>query len=121
MKITTALLALALSTGISLAQTTTTTEETTTTDASGASSTTTTTQTSTGTLHEYSPGKTFVLKETSGPINYRYGQSVTYVTKSGQTLTEEQVRTRVKVGAPVSVQYATEGETRVVNRIVIED
>ncbi|TLD69439.1 hypothetical protein FEM03_17500 [Phragmitibacter flavus] len=121
MKLTTTLLALALSTGISLAQTTTTEETTTTTDGAGGTTTTTTTQTSTGTLHEYSPGKTFIVKETSGPMNYRYGQSVTYVTKSGQTLTEEQVRTRVKVGVPVSVQYATEGETRVVNRIIIAD
>lgn len=83
--------------------------------------TTTKTTTSTGTVHEYSPGSTFIVKEETGPVNYRYGKSVTYVTKSGKTLTDDQVRTRIKVGAPVSVHYITEGDHRVVNRVVIAD
>ncbi len=88
-----------------------------------AAETTTTTQTttSTGTLHEYTPGTTFVVKETSGPVKYRYGKSVTYVTKKGKTLSEDQVKARIRVGVPVSVQYSTEGETRVVNRVEIDD
>jgi hypothetical protein len=88
-------------------------EETTTT--------TTKTTTSTGTISEYTPGSAFVVKETSGPVKYRYGKKVTYVTKSGKTLSDAEVRTRIKVGSPVSVQYATEGEDRVISRVEIDD
>jgi hypothetical protein len=42
-----------------------------------------------------------VLKETSGPRHYRFGKTVTYVTRSGKVLDEDVVRTRVKVGVPV--------------------
>jgi hypothetical protein len=83
--------------------------------------TTTTTRTSTGTISEYSPGSAFVVKETSGPVSYRYGETITYVTRSGKTLTDDEVRTRVKVGIPVNVRFSTEGEDRIINRIEIED
>lgn len=82
---------------------------------------TTTTTTSTGTISEYTPEKTIIVKETSGPVTYRYGKSVTYVTKKGKTLTADEVKTRIKVGIPVTVSYATEGETRVVNRVEVDD
>jgi hypothetical protein len=83
--------------------------------------TTTKTTTSTGTIAEYSPGTTFVVKETSGPVTYRYGKKVTYVTKSGTVIPEAELKTRIRVGSPVSVDYVTEGENRVVNKIVIDD
>ena len=83
--------------------------------------TTTTTRTSTGTITEYSPGSAFVVKETSGPVSYRYGETITYVTRSGKTLTDDEVRTRVKVGIPVKVQFSTEGEDRIIDRIKIDD
>jgi hypothetical protein len=89
-----------------------------------AQSTTTTTTTTTGgsgTLTEYTPGSAFIVKESAGPVTYRYGENVTYVTKSGTALTEEQVRTHVKVGAPVRVQYSSEGEDRILNRVEIDD
>jgi hypothetical protein len=84
-------------------------------------STTTTTTRSRGTITEYTPGSTFVVKETSGPVKYRYGKKVTYVTKGGKTLSDDEVRTRIKVGTPVSVQYATEGEDRVISRVEIDE
>lgn len=74
-----------------------------------------------GTITEYSPGQTFVVKETSGPVTYSYGDSVTYVTKSGKVLTAEDVKTRIKVGAPVSVGYTTVDEKRVISRVEIDD
>ena len=83
--------------------------------------TTTTTTTGTGTITEYSPGSTFVIKETSGPVSYRYGEKVTYVTRSGKTLIDDEVRTRVKVGIPVNVQFSTEGKDRIINRVEIDD
>ena len=82
---------------------------------------TTTTTYGTGTISEYTPGTTFVVKETSGPVKYRYGKKITYVTKSGKVLTEDQVRTRIKVGIPVRVQYATEGDARVISRVEVDD
>ena len=111
MKLKTTLLgiACAIVTPVVLAQT-----ETTTT-------TTTTTTTGSGTITEYTPGSAFVVKETAGPVTYRYGENVTYVTPSGVTLTEEQVRTHVKVGAPVKVQYSTQGEDRILNRVEIDE
>ena len=83
--------------------------------------TTTTTTTSIGTITEYSPGTAFVVKETSGPVSYRYGETITYVTRSGKTLTDDEVRTRVKVGIPVSVHFSTQGEDRIINRVEIDD
>ena len=83
--------------------------------------TTTTTTTGTGTITEYSPGSAFVVKETSGPVSYRYGEKVTYVTRSGKALTDDEVRTRVKVGTPVNVMYSTQGDDRIIDRVEIDD
>jgi hypothetical protein len=83
--------------------------------------TTVTTTTGSGTITEYVPGTSFVVRESAGPVIYRYGENVTYITRSGAPLTEEQVRTHVKVGAPVRVQYSTEGEDRILNRVEIDD
>jgi hypothetical protein len=83
--------------------------------------TTTTTTTSSGTLSEYTPGTTFIVKEKSGPVTYRYGKTVKYVTKSGKDLSDEDVKVRVKVGSPVRVQYDMDGDVRIVNRVEIDD
>jgi len=85
------------------------------------STTTTSTTVGTGTISEYTPGTTFVVKESSGPVTYRYGKTVSYVTKKGKKLSDDEVRTRIKIGAPVSVHYATEGDARVINRVEIDD
>jgi hypothetical protein len=74
-----------------------------------------------GTITEYTPGSALIVKETTGPVTYRYGETVTYVTKKGRVLTAEEVKTRMRVGAPISVTYATEGSDRVVNRIEVDD
>jgi hypothetical protein len=83
--------------------------------------TTTKTTTGTGTITAYTPGTTFIMKETSGPVKYRYGEKVVYVTRKGKTLTNDEVRTRIKIGAPVSVQYTTVGEDRVISRVEVDD
>jgi hypothetical protein len=81
----------------------------------------TTTTSSSGTLHEYVPGSTFVVKESSGPVTYRYGKKVTYVTKSGRVLSDADVKTHLRVGRPVRVQYDTIDDARIVNRVEIDD
>jgi hypothetical protein len=83
--------------------------------------TTTTTTTSGGTITEYTPGSSFVMKETSGPVTYRYGKHVTYVTKAGKELSDADVRTRIKVGAPVHVHYTRDGEARVISRVELDE
>lgn len=81
----------------------------------------TTTTIGTGTITEYTPGSALVVRETAGPVTYRYSDTVTYVTKKGRVLTADEVKTRMRIGAPVSVTYATEGSDRVVNRIEVDD
>jgi hypothetical protein len=83
--------------------------------------TTTTTTYGDGTITEYSPGKTFIVKEKSGAVTYRYGKKVAYVTRSGRTLTDADVTTRIKVGAPVHVYYDSEGTDRVISRVEVDD
>src|SRR5215469_14892094 len=78
--------------------------------------TTTTTTDANGTITEYTPGSAIVLRETSGPVHYRFGKSVTYVTRGGRVLDEDTVKTRVRVGAPVRVHYVGTGDKRMVDR-----
>src|SRR5205809_4423005 len=83
--------------------------------------TTTTTTEGSGTITEFTPGSMIVLKESSGPRHYRFGKTVTYVTRSGKTLDEATVKTRLRVGVPVRVHYATEGDNYVVDRVVLDE
>src|SRR5256886_8576388 len=101
-------IALALVAPFAWAQTSSTTTTTTTTDSSG-------------TITEYTPGSVITLKETSGPRHYRFGKTVTYVTKSGKTLDEEMVKTRIKVGVPVHVHYTGEGDNQMVDRVILDE
>jgi len=86
---------------------------------------TTTTTTSTteadGTITEYTPGSAVVLKETSGPVRYRFGKTVTYVTRNGRVLDEQTARSRVKVGAPVRVHFTGTDANRMVDRVIVEE
>ena len=79
------------------------------------------TVTRTGTLHEYVPGKTFIVKETAGPVEYRFAPTVIYTSKSGRVLTDEQLKRRMKEGTPVWVHSYTEDGKHVVTRVEFED
>lgn len=86
--------------------------------------TTTTTRTTTygdGTITEYTPGTTFIVKESSGPMTYRYGKKVVYETRNGTVISETDLPTRVKVGTPVHVYYDMDGNARVVSRVVVDE
>jgi hypothetical protein len=85
-------------------------EETTTTVTEGA-----------GTITEYAPGQTIVLKESRGPAHYRVSEKTTYVTRSGQVISGEELRTRVKVGTPVRLHYARKGADMIVDRVVVDE
>src|SRR5216117_1395702 len=83
--------------------------------------TTTTTTEGNGTITEYTPGSTIVLRETSGPRTYHFGKTVTYVTRSGTVLDEAAVRTRIKVGIPVRVHYVGTGDNVMVDRVIVDE
>jgi hypothetical protein len=89
----------------------------------GAEVTTTTTTTTygTGTIEEFTPGTIFVVKEKAGPVKYLYGKKVTYVTKSGKTVSGDEIRTRIRVGSPVRVYVDSEGDAKVINKVEIDD
>ena len=83
--------------------------------------TTTTTTEGTGTITEYTPGSAIVLRESSGPVSYRFGKTVTYVTRSGRVLDENIVKTKIRVGVPVRVHYVGTGPNMVVDRVTLEE
>jgi hypothetical protein len=83
--------------------------------------TTTTTTEGSGTITEYTPGSVIVLRESSGPRTYRFGNTVTYVTRSGRVLDEDIVRTRIKVGIPVRVHYVGTGDNVMVDRVILDE
>ena len=87
---------------------------------SETTSTTTTTTEGSGTITEFSPGSDIVLKESSGPRHYHFGKKVVYVTRDGKELDEATVRERVRVGVPVHVHYAGEGDNMMVDRVVLD-
>ena len=102
------------------AQTSTTTTETTKTNPTTATTETTTTTTSTeGTVTTFEPGKTIVVRKVgvTDPISYVLGKTVRFVNKTGA---EIQAAT-IKPGARVHVYYDGTGETRVVNRVVVDE
>jgi len=123
MKKSITVIALALAAPLVWGQTTTKTEKETTKSGDGTSTTTekTTTTTAGGTITEYEAGKSIVLKEEAGPRTYRFGPKVVYVTKDGTAITEADVKTRIKVGAPVHVHYVKEGDGMVVSRVVVDE
>jgi hypothetical protein len=86
-----------------------------------SSTTTRTTTEGGGRITEFTPGSVIVLRESSGPRHYRFGKTVTFVTRSGRTLDEETVKTRVRVGAPVHVHYMGEGDNMQVDRVILDE
>src|SRR5439155_585931 len=83
--------------------------------------TTTTTTEGSGTITEFSPGSSIVLKESAGPRHYRFGKKVVYVTRSGKELDEATVRTRIRVGVPVRVHYVGEGDNMLVDLVIVDE
>jgi hypothetical protein len=82
--------------------------------------TTTATTEANGTITEYTPGNAIVLKETSGPVQYHFGKTVTYMTRSGKVLDAATVKSRIRVGAPVRVHYTGTAPHMVVDRVILE-
>ena len=90
---------------------------TTAPDAPVAQATTTTTS-SDGTITEFSPGDSVVLRteSSSAPVRYIYNKTTTVVDESGNPVDVSVV----KMGVPVHVFYAQEGGQMIARKIVVE-
>ena len=110
-------LACALIAPLAFAQTSTTTTETTKTNpATGTTMTETTTTYSSGTVTTYEPGKTIVVKSEEGPVSFALGTAARIVDGAGKIVTAP-----LRSGQKVRVYYTGTGETRVVERVQVED
>ena len=110
--------ALALVGSIANAQTATTTQSTTTATGAGGTTreTTTTTDMTSGTVTEFVPGTSVILKtEAATPVTYKFSKTVTYVDESGKVLEP----TLVRKDAKVRVHYVKQGEDTMVDRVIV--
>src|SRR5437016_14497 len=114
MKKTFITVACALVAPLAFAQTSTTTTEQTTTQPTTTTETTTTY--SSGTVTTYTPGKTIVVKSEQGPVSFALGTAARIVDGTGKIVTAP-----LRAGQKVKVYYTGTGETRVVERVVVED
>ena len=107
--------ACALIAPLAFAQTSTTTTDQTTTTAPTTTTTTSTTYTA-GTVTTYTPGKTIVVRSTEGPVSFALGTAATVVDATGKVVTAP-----LRTGQKVRVYYTGTGDTRVVERVIVED
>ena len=109
-------LACALIAPVAFAQTSTTTTEQTTT-APETTTTSTSTTYETGTVTTYTPGKTIVVRsERSGPVSFALGTAARVVDATGKIVTAP-----LRAGQKVRVYYTGTGDTRVVERVQVEE
>ena len=109
-------LACALTAPLAFAQTSTTTTEQTTTATQPTTTTETTTTYTAGTVTTYEPGKTIVVKSGEGPVSFALGTTARIVNGAGNV-----VKSALKPGQRVHVYYTDAGETRVVDRVVVDE
>ena len=114
MKRTIISLACALVAPLAFAQTSTTTTEQTTTQPT--TTTTTSTTYTAGTVTTYTPGKTIVVKSDAGPVSFALGTAANIVDGAGKILTAP-----LRSGQKVRVYYTGTGDTRVVERVIVEE
>jgi hypothetical protein len=101
---------------IAFAQTSTTTETTKTNPTTGTTTTETTTTYTSGTVTTYSPGKTIVVKSVEGPVSFALGTAANIVDAAGKVVTAP-----LRAGQKVRVYHTGTGDTRVVERVIVED
>ena len=107
----------ALVTPLAFAQTsTTTTEETTTTKPATTTETTTSTTYTAGAVTTYEPGKTIVVKSDQGPVSFALGTAAHVVNAAGKVVTAP-----LRAGQKVRVYYTGPTESRVVERVIVEE
>ena len=101
---------------LAFAQTSTTTETTKTNPVTGTTTTETTTTYSAGTVSTYTPGKTIIVKGEEGPVEFALKAPIRVVNAAGNV-----VKAAITPGQKVKVYYTGTGDTRVVERVVVDD
>jgi hypothetical protein len=110
-------LACALIAPLAFAQTSTTTvEKTKTNPVTGTTTTETTTTYSSGSVTTYTPGKTIIVKSDEGPVEFALKAPLRVVNAADNV-----VKTAIAPGQKVKVYYTGSGETRVVERVVVDE
>jgi hypothetical protein len=98
------------------AQTSTTTTEQTTTTGQPTTTTETTTTYTAGTVTTYEPGKTVVVRSDQGPVSFALGTAARIIDATGKVVTAP-----LRAGQKVRVYYTGPADTRVVERVVVEE
>src|SRR6478672_214759 len=89
-----------------------------TTVATGSNGTTETTTESLGTVTDFTPGQTIVLKTEAGePAHYKFSKTVTYQTADGRVIQPSQIRKDSKV----RVHYLKSGDDMLVDKVIVTD
>jgi hypothetical protein len=82
---------------------------------SGVTETATTTTESFGTVTDFTPGDSLVLKtEAAEPMHYKLGTTVTYVNAHGKVIEASKIRKDSKV----RVHYLKQGDDMVVDKVI---
>ena len=116
MKKTIITLACALLATLGFAQTSPTTKEQTKTGTQPTTATETTATYTAGTVTTYKSGKTIVVQSNLGPVSFALGTAARIVDSAGHIVTSE-----LRPGQRVRVYYTGTGETRAVERVIVED
>jgi len=86
------------------------------TQPNGMTETTTTTTESFGTVTEFTPGDSLILKtEASEPMHYKFGKTVTFVNTHGKVIEPSKIRKDSKV----HVHYVRQGDDMVVDKVTL--
>jgi hypothetical protein len=94
------------------------TETSSTTASPGTAETTTTTTESSGSVTDFRPGQTIVLRpETGEPTSYKFSKTVTYVTADGRVIDASKVRKDSKV----RVHYTKSGDDMLVDKVIVTE
>ena len=79
--------------------------------------TTTTTETTAGTVEEYTPGESIVVRTTAAePVHYRLSKQVVYVNGAGQVVEASAIRKTARV----HYHFVHEGNETVVDRVIVD-
>ena len=88
------------------------------TQPNGMTETTTTTTESFGTVTEFTPGDSLILKtEASEPMHYKFGKTVTYVNAHGKVIEPSKIRKDSKV----RVNYIKDGDDMLVDKVIVTE
>ena len=116
MKKTIVTLACALIAPLGFAQTGTTTTKETATGTQPTTTTETITTYTAGTVSTYTPGKTIVVQTNLGAASFVLGTTTRIVDSAGHIVTSE-----LRPGQRVRVYYTGTGNTRAVERLIVQD